>query len=285
MKSTKIFTLLTVLMCATTTWAQTNVATDKELRDAIADKANIKLTADIVLSNSTLNIAEGMTVTIDLGSHTLDRGLKAREWKTGGQVITVRKDATLNLKNGTLTGGWGGDGGGLLNEAEGTANLTDVIIADCTGDDRGGGISNHGTLTMEGGSITGNTSNDAEDPKGGGGIMNNEGATATLTDVTITGNKVTNYGGGGICNFGTLTIDGCTITGNTAITHGAGIWQEGKVYMQGKVTITGNYCGNGMTDNFYKAKDECVINIIGSLKNSNIGISAKNGSRGVVFRF
>lgn len=79
--------------------------------------------------------------------------------------------------------------------------------------------------------------------------------------------------GGGICNFGTLTIDGCTITGNTAITHGAGIWQEGKVYMQGKVTITGNYCGNDMTDNFYKAKDECVINIIGSLKNSNIGIS------------
>lgn len=39
------------------------------------------------------------------GGFTLDRGLKAREWNTGGQVITVRKGATPNLSNGTLTGG------------------------------------------------------------------------------------------------------------------------------------------------------------------------------------
>ena len=35
MKSTKIFTLLAVLLCATTTWAQTEVSTDSELREAI----------------------------------------------------------------------------------------------------------------------------------------------------------------------------------------------------------------------------------------------------------
>ena len=267
----KLFALFAALFCVTTLSAQTKVSTDQELRDAIADKSNIKLTADIDLSNSTLNIAEGMTVTIDLGGYTLNRRLTKRG-EGGGQVITVRKGATLNLSNGTLKGGWGRDGGGLVNEG-GTVTLTNVNITGNTADDRGGGISNHGTLTMTGGSITGNTTNDQTDPKGGGGIMNTEGATATLTNVIITGNKVANYGGGGICNFGTLTIDGCTITGNTAITHGAGIWQEGKVYMQGAVTVTGNYCRNGMADNYYKAKDECVINITGSLKNSNIGIS------------
>ena len=35
MKSSKIFTLLAVLLCATTTWAQTEVSTDSELREAI----------------------------------------------------------------------------------------------------------------------------------------------------------------------------------------------------------------------------------------------------------
>ena len=53
---TKFFTLLAALLCATTTWATDyNVSTDGELRAAIAnDGANITVTADIDLSNSTL---------------------------------------------------------------------------------------------------------------------------------------------------------------------------------------------------------------------------------------
>ena len=128
-------------------WAQTCVSTDSELRAAIQNNnANITVTADIDLSNSTLSIESGMTVTIDLGGHTLDRNLTERG-EGGGQVITVRKDATLNLSNGTLTGGYGGDGGGLVNES-GTANLKDVTITGCTGDDRAGGISNQNILTL-----------------------------------------------------------------------------------------------------------------------------------------
>lgn len=143
--SSKLSTLLVALLCSATTFSQTSVSTDQELRNAIADKADIKLMADIDLTGSTLNIAEGITVTIDLNGHTLNRGLKAREWNTGGQVITVRKGATLNLTGGTLKGGWGGDGGGINNE-EGTANLTDVNITGCTGDDRGGGFTFSNTL-------------------------------------------------------------------------------------------------------------------------------------------
>lgn len=117
MKRTKIFTLLAVLLCATTTWAQTEVSTDSELREAIkTGGADITVISDIKLSNSTLEIAAG-TVTIDLGGHTLDRELTKRG-EDGGQVFTVRGGATLNLKNGTLKGGWGDDGGGLLNEAK-----------------------------------------------------------------------------------------------------------------------------------------------------------------------
>ena len=62
MNTRKIFSLLAMLMYVVTTLsAQTNVSTDQELRDAIADNANIKLTADIELSNSTLSIPECTT--------------------------------------------------------------------------------------------------------------------------------------------------------------------------------------------------------------------------------
>ena len=246
------------------------------LRKAIdkLDNVNFKLSNDINITNSTLVIPSNKTMTIDLGGFTLDRGLKGREWDTGGQVITVRKDATLNLSNGTLTGGWGGDSGGINNEG-GTVNLTDVTITGCTGDDRGGGICNRdgGTLTMKGGSLTNNTSNDAIHPRGGGGLFNAEGATATLTGVTITGNKNKTYGGGGICNFGTLTIDGCTITGNTAGANGGAIWQEGTLNLQGKNTITDNQAG-GKANNIYLYKT--VINVTGSLAGSNVGIQMED---------
>ena len=246
------------------------------LRKALSmfDNFSIKLSADINITNSTLEIPANKTVTIDLGGFKMDRGLKSREWNTGGQVITVRKDATLNLSNGTLTGGWGGASGGINNEG-GTVNLTDVTITGCTGDDRGGGICNRdgGTLTMKGGSLTNNTSNDATHPRGGGGLFNAEGATATLTGVTITGNKNKTYGGGGICNFGTLTIDGCTITGNTAGANGGAIWQEGTLNLQGKNTITDNQAG-GKANNIYLYKT--VINVTGSLAGSNVGIQMED---------
>ena len=271
----KLLTLFAALFCVTTLSAQTNVSTDQELRDAIADKASIKLTADIVLSNKTLSIPEGTTVTIDLGGYALDRKLTKRG-EGGGQVITVREGATLNLSNGTLKGGWGGNAGGLVNE-NGTVNLTDVNITGCTGDDKGGAICNFGTLTMKGGAITDNTSFDKDDPTGGGGMFNAEGATATLTGVTITGNQAKSKGGGGICNYGTLTLDGCTITGNTCGKNGGGIYNysTATLNMQGKNTITDNIGKEGLTHNVF-LKENAVITVTGSLAGSSIGINMES---------
>ena len=269
--------LITALLYTMTAWATDyNVGTDAELRAAIEnDGANITVTADIELSNSTLSIPEGTTVTINLGGHTLDRKLTKRG-EGGGQVITVRNGATLILSNGTLTGGWGGNGGGLANEAGGTANLENVNITGNTADDRGGGISNHGTLTMTGGSISGNISKDGTLPAGGGAVFNYEGATATLSGVTITGNEAKIYGGGGVDNWGTLTLDGCTIQNNTSKEYGAGVWSSkgSTLNMQGKNTITGN-TGKGVADNVYLTEGT-VINVTGALTASSIGINMES---------
>ena len=269
-------TSLAALLCATTAWAADySVGTNSELRAAIQnDGANITVTADIGLSNSTLSIESGKTITINLNGHMLDRKLNERG-KGGGQVITVRKNATLNLSNGTLKGGWGGDSGGINNEG-GTVNLTDVTITGCTGDDRGGGISNRagGTLKMTGGAITGNTSYDRTDPAGGGGLFNYDGATATLTGVTITGNASKLYGGGGICNYGTLSLNGCIIRNNTARTSGGGIWsgnQRLNMKMQGANIITDNVAG-GITSNLFMLERR-LITCTGSIAGSRIGVT------------
>ena len=245
------------------------------LRKALTmfDNFSVKLANDIDLSNSTLSIESGMTVTIDLGGFTLDRKLTQRG-EGGGQVITIREGATLNLSNGTLKGGWGGNSGGISNEG-GTATLTDVNITGCTGDDSGGGICNQsgGTLTMKGGSLTGNKSNDHGNPSGGGGIFNAEGATMFLEGVSITGNEAVKYGGGGVNNWGTATIDGCTITGNTCKTNGGGVWSSSNstLNMQGKNTITDNQ-GNG---NVYLSEGS-VITVKSNLEGSKIGVTLED---------
>ncbi len=267
--------MIIAMLCAVAqgAWATDYIVkNDSELRSAIAnDGANIQLAYDIQLSNSTLSIESGKTVTIDLNGHTLDRKLTKRG-EGGGQVITVRQGATLNLTGGTLTGGWGGAGGALVNEG-GKLTITNVIITNNVADDRGGGVCNRegGTLTMTDCSITNNLSNDNSGAKGGGGLFNEEGATATLTGVTITGNKAKWTGGGGICNFGTLTIDGCTIQDNSANTSGGGIWQEGTLNIQGANVITGNTASNG-SNNVYLYNGK-VITVAGSLAGSSIGIT------------
>ena len=271
MKTTRLFLLLLALLCATATWAQPgaqNVYDETGLRSAVKNNAIIRLQANITLSSSLVIDVNG-TVGINLNNYTLNRGLTKRG--ENGQVIFVKNGSTLTLGSGTLTGGWGGDSGGILNE--GTVEMTNVTITGCTGDDRGGGILNRsgGILTMRGGSITNNTSNDKTDPKGGGGLFNYEGATATLTGVTITGNKAKLTGGGGICNFGTLTIDGCTIKDNTAGSQGGAIWQEGTLNMKGANTLSGNTASSG-SNNVYLYSGK-VITVTGSLAGSDIGIT------------
>ena len=308
--------LITTLLCTLVQWTWAadveTVTTDEDLRAAITAEKEILLGKDIFLSNSTLEIASGKTITIDLGGYTLDRKLTMRG-QGGGQVITVRSGATLNLSNGTLKGGWGGDSGGINNEG-GTVNLSNVSITGCTGDDRGGGICNRdgGTLNMTGGSITGNTSNDRTAREGGGGVFNDFNCTATLTGVTISGNQALQKGGGGICNYGTITLNNCIITGNRAQLNGGGIWDgrvegedvsvliingctitdnhaEGKgggiygsnVYgdpgheglrMSGVVTVTDNTSLGGFADNLFLDHRKYVY-VVGDLSGSNIGVT------------
>lgn len=263
--------VLALIAFRQTAWAQSyiNVTTEAELIAAVqTSNAQIQF-ANPISNTSLLEIKDSKTITIDLNGFALDRGCTSR----GSQVIVVRNGSTLNLSNGTLTGGWGGNGGALDIETNTTVNLTDVIISGNKADDRGGGISNKGTLTVQGGAITNNTCHDHDGPRGGGGLFNHEGATATLTDVTFNGNKATVTGGGSICNYGTMTLDGCTITGNSCIMNGGGIWQgpSATLNLQGQITVTGN-SSDGDVPNDLFLKNGAVITVTGGLTGSSISV-------------
>ena len=250
-----------------------SVNNDADLHTAVQfDGANIQLACDIQ-TRDVLHIENNRTINIDLNGKRLDRGLQVLA-PGHGQVLDTKKGATVNISNGTLTGGYGGDGGAIQNT--GTANLTNVNIRSNHAENRGGGIANHGTLTMTGGSITNNITYDTEGSAGGGAIFTYDGSNTTFTGVTITENIAQVAGGGGINNWGTLTIDGCTITGNTSKHNGGGIWNGSgsQLSMQGKNTVTGND-GLDNADNVYLTNG-IVIAVTGSLEGSKIGVHMQN---------
>ena len=196
------------------------ITEERVLRKAleVLDNFSMKLSNDIDLSNSTLEIPSGKTVTFDLGGFTLDRKLTKRG-EGGGQVITIREGATLNLSNGTLTMKGGAitgntskdkekptGGGGIFNAEGATVSLTGVTI---TGNEAktygGGGINNWGTLTIDGCTITGNTSN--ED---GSGVWSGPGSTLNLQGK----NTITDNQAGGKANNVYLYNTVITVTGS-----------------------------------------------------------------------
>ncbi|MBO7602962.1 MAG: right-handed parallel beta-helix repeat-containing protein [Bacteroidales bacterium] len=216
---------------------------ESELNNYISINTTVKvrLTDNIKLSSS-LIINGPKTATIDLNGHTLNRGLGSMVSGVG-QVIGVRSGAVLNMSNGYITGGWGGDGGGIFNV--GTVNLTNVSIYANNGNDRGGGIANHGTLTMKDCTVSENTSFDSMDLTGGGGIFNYEGATATLTNVVFSDNDNRKYGGAGLVNMGTATLIDCTFIDNSCPTNGGGIWNSGTLSIEGG-SIRNNSVSSGV---------------------------------------
>ena len=78
----------------------------------------------------------------------------------------------------------------------------------------------------------------------GAGLTVISGANVTLKKVTVTGNDTKTgqdpRNGGGILNYGTLTLEDCTITNNKASGNGGGIYNSGTLYVYGYTVVGGN---------------------------------------------
>ena len=200
------------------------------VNDALqVDGANVVLDRDITAGDGDiyLLVPSGVTATLDLNGHTINRNLTSYGG-TDGSAIRVKGTLTINDSQGggTITGGYGYQGGGVY-------------------------VDRNATFTMNSGTITGNTASDY-----GGGVMVKDDATCTLNGVTITGN--TAYSGGGVyvdSSGSSCTLNGVTITGNTTSKYGGGVYVAGYTTLSGLCTITGNTAG-GQPDNVHFDTDK-----------------------------
>ena len=190
---------------------------------------------------------ENLTLTIKplSGTATLDAGARLDSDGTatvegiGKRVIYARPaSGTLNLtlENLTITGG--GNGGVTGRNCGLTMNDCEVIR--CIDSNSGGGVyvDGSGTFTMNGGTISGNTTSGA-----GGGVYVGGSGTFTMNGGTISGNTA-RISGGGVYLYGltvNFTMNGGTISGNTA-KDGGGVYvaSNSKFTMKGDAIIREN---------------------------------------------
>jgi predicted outer membrane repeat protein len=198
--------------------------------------AHLILRQDVTISGP----AAGVTIRGVAGVELGDPGVvDPFTWQS--RVLYVSKDATVVIENLVITGGtFIYKGAGIRNDGDLTVRNTTI-----TGNrswDNGGGIYNNvsAVLSLEGSTITGNTSavnddevnqpfsiRDSADPNAqivvtnggyGGGLYNN-GGTVTIVDSVITDNEA-KVSGGGIYNHdqpaGAVSVIDSEITDNRA---------------------------------------------------------------------
>jgi len=85
------------------------------------------------------------------------------------------------------------------------------------------------------------TITDGNSDTGDGGGIRNYG-TLTMENCTVSGNDADDDGGG-ICNFDTLTMENCTVSGNTA-------YEGGGIYNDGTLTITNCTVSDNEADDY-----------------------------------
>jgi peptidoglycan/xylan/chitin deacetylase (PgdA/CDA1 family) len=206
------------------------------------------------------------------GTRTKDSGPPTLDAKGDGRVLTIRRGATVVLRNLTITGGSDPEGGGIRNV--GTLSLRDVVVRanrsrhggginnrpgavlHLNGETSvrgsrarfGGGVWNAGSLTATGSSTIGR--NVAS--RNGGGLYAEAGGSVTLRDEAVIRANEASGDGGGIWNAGELELrDASLVRGNEASGDGGGIWNAGVLSMSGSSAIVRNAAaelGGGILD-------------------------------------
>src|SRR5438105_4928667 len=147
---------------------------------------------------------------------------------------------------------WAGYGGGILNH--GTLTMSNCTVSGVISgySTEGGAIFSDGTLTLSDCTVSNSS---AEGTATSGAGISNWG-TATLTNTIISNNRADpgatlSYPwfnkGGGILNNGTMTLIGSRVAGNSARTSGRGIVNTGTLIHNGSnVTGNGSSYGRGI---------------------------------------
>ena len=200
------------------------------------DPYKLILLTDIYESN--INIAPDSNLYLTIKSFDNNYTIDAQE---KGKVMTIKNNAFVTLENVTLTNGLSEYNAGGV-EVYGSLTLSDnCIISSNTVTSYGYGagiyLKSNAELTMNGGKITENTSDDYS--SFGGGVYLEDNAKFVMNDGEISQNSVSN-GGGVYVSGGTFEMKGGSISNNTADKNGGGVYVSGGTFKMNGGSISNN---------------------------------------------
>ncbi len=151
-------------------------------------------------------------------------------------IFRVDNGVTTSIADLTLAGGNALVGGGIDNHGRLTLVRSTLSGNSAT---YAGGLLNTNSATITGSTISDNTATI------GGGLFNsNDNTTPTLVNSTLSGNSANL--GGGLYNYSNAVVSviNSTIAGNAATTSGGGIWNDATLTLS-NVTLANNLATNG----------------------------------------
>ncbi|MEZ4593665.1 MAG: choice-of-anchor Q domain-containing protein [Chloroflexota bacterium] len=183
--------------------------------------------------NSAVNDGGGMEIGDSAGRFVMNGGVISGNAAggTGGGIYS--DEGVITINGGTLHSNTSGENGGAIAATSaGVASVTRInasaILTNTSTAGSGGAIYSEGILTVTNVTLNGNSA------ISGGGLFNDVGGTAVLTNNTITNNS-----GDGIANAGNLSVGNSIIYANTGAD------------CSGSRTVTGpniSSCGGGDTN-------------------------------------
>jgi len=175
----------------------------------------IEVNADESITPYTFEFKGAVDITVVLRGVGRNRTIRL---KSNSKMFTVRSNVTLILDNDITLMGHKGNTDALVNvEEKGEFKMN--AGATITGNSTSGVKVNKGTITMSGGTISGNKAKECA------GVYVVYYGTFIMSGGNISGNNASDKGGGVCLEYGsTFTMRGGTIAGNTAANYGGGVW-------------------------------------------------------------
>ena len=233
-----------------------NPYADEELKEKLGQSETVELSENILFGD-TITINDGKNHVINANGYSLhiESNMAGMFVVENGSTLTINgkgeNDQTTIISN---AGNKGADTGAIR-----VLENSKLIVHDVTFDENKS--KNGGAVSVRGGSVQMKdcvVQNCSANEKGGG-LFADEAATVTLTNCTFDSNSA--YDGGGIANFGTLTVTDCAVKSNTVRGGGAGIWSKGDATLSDS-TIEQNtnaINGGGVTNHKNMTIKGCTI--------------------------
>jgi CSLREA domain-containing protein len=241
----------------TTTDDELNADGDCSLREAI-QAANTDAAVDACPAGSGAD-----TITLPAGTYTLAIAGAGEDANATGD-LDITADLTINGAGAaaTIIDGAALDRvlhlvGGVTAKISGLTMRNGLLVFDGIHNDVGGGMYNQqGSATLTNVTFSGNSS------PWGGGMFNGYGSSATLTNVTFSDNSSGSYGrGGGMFNFySSATLTNVTFSGNSS-PWGGGMRNDYSTVTLTNVTFSGNYGGADGGGMFNSSSSATLTNV------------------------